>query len=90
MIINNGAVAGQIIDHCHWHIVPRFANDSIHWRWPQGKYSGDELSQMKSRIEQEIDNAARANERAASEPAHRDRVRRRRPVDRGGSGAPRS
>ncbi len=60
VIINNGAVAGQIIDHCHWHIVPRFANDSIHWRWPQGKYSGDELSQMKSRIEQEIDNAARA------------------------------
>ena len=89
MIINDGAVAGQIIDHCHWHIVPRFANDSIHWRWPQGKYSGDELSQMKSRIEQEIDNAA-LNERAASEPAHRDRVRRRRPVDRGGSGSPRS
>ena len=60
VIVNNGAVAGQTIDHCHWHIIPRFANDSVHWPWPQGKYSGDELGQMKSRIEQEIDNAARA------------------------------
>jgi histidine triad (HIT) family protein len=60
VIINNSSVAGQTIDHCHWHIVPRFANDSIHWPWPQGKYSGDELSQMKSRIERELENTVRA------------------------------
>ncbi len=54
VVINNGSVAGQTIDHCHWHIIPRFAHDSIHWPWPQGKYSGDELSQMKARIEGEL------------------------------------
>ena len=60
VIINNGSVTGQTIDHCHWHIVPRFANDSIRWPWPQGKYCGDELSQMKSRIERELENIVRA------------------------------
>jgi histidine triad (HIT) family protein len=54
VIINNGAIAGQTIDHCHWHIIPRFANDSVHWPWPQGKYNGNGLSQMKSRIEGEL------------------------------------
>jgi histidine triad (HIT) family protein len=54
VIVNIGRVAGQIIDHCHWHIVPRFVNDPLHWPWPQGKYSGDELKQMKSRIEAEL------------------------------------
>ena len=43
VIINNGRAAGQTIDHCHWHIIPRFANDAVNWPWPQGEYSGDEL-----------------------------------------------
>ena len=38
VVINNGAVAGQTIHHCHWHIIPRFDHDAIHWPWPQGKY----------------------------------------------------
>jgi histidine triad (HIT) family protein len=54
VLVNNGRVAGQTIDHVHWHIIPRFANDPVHWPWPQGRYSGDELSQMKSRIEGEL------------------------------------
>ena len=51
VIVNNGSAAGQVVDHCHWHIIPRFAGDPIRWPWRQGKYSGDELNQMKSRIE---------------------------------------
>ncbi len=54
VVINNGSVAGQTIDHCHWHIIPRHTHDRIHWPWPQGKYNGDELSQMKSQIEREL------------------------------------
>lgn len=60
VIVNIGRVAGQIIDHCHWHIVPRFVNDPLHWPWPQGKYSGDELNQIKSRIERELEKETRA------------------------------
>jgi histidine triad (HIT) family protein len=54
VIVNYGRVAGQTIDHVHWHIIPRFTGDSIHWPWPQGHYSGDQLGQMKSRIEAEL------------------------------------
>jgi histidine triad (HIT) family protein len=54
VIINNGQVAGQTIDHCHWHIIPRFHDDPVNWPWPQGEYVGDELGQMKVRIEREL------------------------------------
>jgi histidine triad (HIT) family protein len=59
VIINNGRVAGQTIEHCHWHVIPRFDNDRLHWPWPQGKYSGDELIQMKERIGRELGEASR-------------------------------
>ena len=54
VIINNGRAAGQTIDHCHWHIIPRFREDTVNWPWPQGEYLGDELGQMQFRIEREL------------------------------------
>lgn len=54
VILNDGRLAGQTIDHCHWHVIPRHARDSVHWPWPQGKYRGDEISQMQARIEHEL------------------------------------
>ncbi len=54
VVINNGRVAGQTIDHCHWHIIPRFRDDPVSWPWPQGEYVGDELGQMRFRIEREL------------------------------------
>ncbi len=54
VIINNGRAAGQTIDHCHWHIIPRFHDDPVDWPWPQGEYLGDELGQMRFRIEREL------------------------------------
>jgi histidine triad (HIT) family protein len=50
LIVNNGEVAGQTVDHCHFHIIPRFVDDAVNWPWPHGSYAGDELGQMKSRI----------------------------------------
>jgi histidine triad (HIT) family protein len=51
LVINNGLVAGQTVDHGHWHLIPRFVGDPVKWPWPHAAYSGDELSQMRSRIE---------------------------------------
>lgn len=53
VIVNNGQAAGQTIDHCHWHIIP-FAADAVNWPWPHSPYVGDELGQMKFRIEREL------------------------------------
>ncbi len=54
VIVNNGQAAGQTIDHCHWHIIPRFSDDAVNWPWPHRPYVGDELGQMKFRIEREL------------------------------------
>ena len=30
--LNNGAAAGQIVDHVHWHIIPHYDGDDLkHW-----------------------------------------------------------
>jgi histidine triad (HIT) family protein len=54
VIVNNGRAAGQTVDHGHWHIIPRFADDAVNWPWPHSAYAGDELGQMKFRIEREL------------------------------------
>jgi histidine triad (HIT) family protein len=54
VIVNNGPAAGQTIDHCHWHIIPRFDDDAVNWPWPHSPYAGDELNQMRFRIEREL------------------------------------
>ena len=54
VIVNNGRAAGQTIDHCHWHLIPRFDDDPINWPWPHSEYVGDELGQMRFRIEREL------------------------------------
>ena len=42
---NNGRDAGQMVDHLHWHLIPRFAGDGL-TLWPQGKY--DSMDEMNS------------------------------------------
>jgi histidine triad (HIT) family protein len=54
VIVNNGRVAGQTIDHGHWHLIPRFVDDAVNWPWPHDEYAGDELGQMQFRIEREL------------------------------------
>ena len=54
VVINSGAAAGQTIDHCHWHIIPRFFNDPVEWPWPHSEYVGDEIGQMAFRIAREL------------------------------------
>jgi histidine triad (HIT) family protein len=54
VIVNNGRAAGQTVDHGHWHIIPRFADDAVNWPWPHSPYSGDQLGQMKFRIERAL------------------------------------
>jgi histidine triad (HIT) family protein len=55
VVINSGRVAGQTVDHCHWHVIPRFLNDPVDWPWPHAAYVGEEIGQMADRIARELD-----------------------------------
>jgi histidine triad (HIT) family protein len=50
VICNNGLVAGQTIDHVHWHIIPRFPADAVRWPWPHSSYGEGESTAMQARI----------------------------------------
>ena len=36
---NNGTVAGQVVAHVHFHVIPRTADDDLGYRWPAGEYA---------------------------------------------------
>jgi histidine triad (HIT) family protein len=54
VVVNGGKVAGQTIDHCHFHVIPRFDGDPVNWPWPHTGYQGDEMAEMQSRIGLEL------------------------------------
>ena len=47
----NGALAGQVVPHVHFHVIPRFDGDSQVRNWIPGQYAGvDEMNQVADRI----------------------------------------
>ncbi len=35
---NNGRISGQVVEHVHFHIIPRKEGDGLGYRWNAGKY----------------------------------------------------
>ena len=35
----NGAAAGQVMPHVHFHVIPRFKHDGHHWNWTPHAYA---------------------------------------------------
>ena len=50
VLMNNKKVAGQLVPHAHFHIIPRFDGDGIKWKWKPKKYAGKELDEFKDKI----------------------------------------
>ena len=50
LVVNNGSVAGQTIEHVHWHLIPRFKGDSVDWPWPHLSYPESGLQATRDRI----------------------------------------
>lgn len=51
--MNNREHAGQIVDHLHVHIIPRFKGDGFRL-WPQSSYKEGEASEMQRKIKDAI------------------------------------
>ena len=47
---NNGRCAGQLIDHVHFHVIPRNPSDGFSFGWRQLKYEEGELKALQDAI----------------------------------------
>lgn len=50
VLLNNGRAAGQLIDHAHFHLVPRSAGDGV-MGWPKVRpYAAGEMEAVRSSL----------------------------------------
>jgi histidine triad (HIT) family protein len=50
ILCNSGRAAGQVVDHLHFHIIPRRSGDGVLTEWPAYKYEKGRIEQIASKI----------------------------------------
>jgi len=50
VLCNNGRAAGQVVDHLHFHIIPRTVADNVFTQWPSFKYPPGKADQLAQKI----------------------------------------
>ncbi len=51
----NGAAAGQVVPHIHFHVIPRFEDDGHHWNWSGKEYdSMEEMGENAEMLKREM------------------------------------
>ncbi len=54
VLCNNGRSAGQLVDHLHFHIIPRMTGDGVFNRWPAFKYPEGKIEKLAQKIRENI------------------------------------
>lgn len=54
LLQNNGGVAGQVVPHVHFHLIPRSANDGLGFRWNPRAYAEGEAERMAAALKGEL------------------------------------
>ena len=54
VVQNNGEAAGQTVMHLHFHIIPRYRNDSVNIGWQPMKPSNEELAATAALIKEKM------------------------------------
>lgn len=53
LAINNGRAAGQLVDHAHWHIIPRWTDDNL-IHWPHSQIAKEKLEETFAKLQGKI------------------------------------
>jgi histidine triad (HIT) family protein len=54
VLCNNGRAAGQLVEHLHFHIIPRNSGDGVFDRWPSYKYPEGKIGQLAAKIRRDL------------------------------------
>ena len=54
LVMNNGKEAGQIVNHAHIHLIPRFQKDRLRIKWSHLKYDDGEINEFADKIKKFI------------------------------------
>jgi histidine triad (HIT) family protein len=54
VLCNNGRAAGQLVDHLHFHIIPRNSADGVFDRWPAYKYQKGKIEEIAESIRKNL------------------------------------
>jgi histidine triad (HIT) family protein len=54
LVMNNGKEAGQIVNHAHMHLIPRFKKDRLRIKWSHLKYADKEANAYAKQIKKFI------------------------------------
>ena len=54
MVMNNGKEAGQLVNHAHMHLIPRFQKDRLRIKWSHLKYEDGEINEFAEKIKKFI------------------------------------
>jgi histidine triad (HIT) family protein len=54
LLCNNGRAAGQLIEHLHFHIIPRNTGDRLFSRWPSYEYEEGKIYEIAGTIREHL------------------------------------
>jgi histidine triad (HIT) family protein len=54
VLCNNGRAAGQLVEHLHFHFIPRRSGDSVFNRWPSYKYPQGKAEKIAEKIRENL------------------------------------
>jgi histidine triad (HIT) family protein len=54
VLSNNGSAAGQVVDHLHFHVIPRKTGDGVFTEWPSYRYKPGRIEKLATRIREHL------------------------------------
>jgi len=54
VLSNNGAAAGQVVEHLHFHVIPRRTGDGVFTEWPSYRYKPGVIEKLATKIREHL------------------------------------